>query len=418
MNNQVNMNGLPVAIIGGGPVALAAAAHLVQRKQSFVLFEAGKQVGTSFLDYEHVRLFSPWEYNIDPASKELLLASGWKEPVAKRLPYAGDIFHEYLKPLSELPQLKPYIYLNSEVIAIGRENIDKRKSTGRNKTPFVLHVKSYGKIEVFRAKAVIDASGTWQQQNPIGSGGIYVPGEREALGQIFKGIPDVLKKDKERYLGKKTVVVGSGHSAVNTLINLGRIKQDDSSTSIVWILRKQDISEAFGTPKDKILARFQLGESIQRLVNEGHIEVYTPFHIDGIRQATDLTLNVFGKLDGREEIIFDVDEVVSNTGSRPDFTFLSEVRYDKDPAIECAPKLAEIIYPNKGIVPPHGEGYLRQPEKDFYIIGAKSFGRASTFFLTTGYEQARSVVAYLAGDMPSSKEIQITLPSQWYEGME
>lgn len=418
MKNQNSMSSLPVAIIGGGPVGLAAAAHLIQRQQSFVLFEAGEHVGTSFLDYGHVRLFSPWEYNLDPASKAFLLEAGWAEPVAKRLPYARDIVHEYLKPLSELAQFKPHIHLSSEVMAVGREDIDKRKSAKRNETPFVLYVKSQGSIKEFRARAIIDASGTWQQQNPIVSSGVSLPNELEVSHQICYGIPDVLKKDKERYLGKRTVVVGSGHSAINVLINLGKLKQEDPSTSIVWILRKQHVSEAFGTPKDKILGRFQLGESIQRLVNYGAVEVFTPFQIKDIRRSSDLSLEILGIMDGNKKMVSQVDEIISNTGSRPNFNILREVRHNFDAAIECAPKLAEIIYPKKGIVPPHGEEYLRQPEKDFYIIGAKSFGRASTFFLTTGYEQARSVVAYLTDDISASKEIKITLPSQWYEGLE
>lgn len=418
MNNQNNISSLPVAIIGGGPIGLAAAAHLVQRHQPFILFEAGNHVGTSFLDYGHVRLFSPWEYNLDPASKTFLLEAGWSEPVAKRLPYARDIVNEYLKPLSELPKFKPYIHLSSEVIAVGREDIDKRKSAKRNETPFVLHVKSNGKIEEFRARAIIDASGTWQQQNPIVSSGYHLSSELEASSQIFYGIPDVLKKDKERYLGKRTVVVGSGHSAINVLINLGKLKQEDPSTSIVWILRKQHVAEAFGTPKDKILGRFQLGESIQRLVNDGDVEVFTPFQIKDIKRSSHLSMDIIGVMDGNEKVIPQINEIISNTGSRPNFNFLREIRYSHDAAIECASRLAEIIYPKKGIVPPHGEEYLRQPEKDFYIIGAKSFGRASTFFLTTGYEQARSVVSYLTGDMDAAKEIEITLPAQWYEGVE
>lgn len=414
MSNAEKMKTLPVAIIGGGPVGLAAAAHLVKQGQSFLLFESGPQVGTSFLDYAHVRLFSPWEFNIDPASKELLLESGWKEPVAKRLPYAGDIYSQYLKPLSELSQMSPFIHVNSEVLAVSRENIDKRHAEGRNETPFVLHVKSQNKVEIFHARAVIDSSGTWQQQNPINSSGIYLPSEKEASHQIFYGIPDVLKKHKDRYMGKKTVVVGSGHSAINTLINLGKIKQEEPSTSIVWVLRKQQVSEVFGSAKDKILARFQLSESIQRLVNEGQIDVYTPFKITGIHQTSESSLEIEGLMDNNRTVISSVDEIISNTGSRPNFDFLREIRYDSDPTIECSPKLTEIIYPKKGIVPAHGEEYLRQPEENFYIIGAKSFGRASTFFLTTGYEQARSVVSSLIGDEVAAKEIHITLPKQWY----
>lgn len=412
------MNNLPVAIVGGGPVGLSAASHLVERKQSFLLFESGEQVGTNFLDYAHVPLFSPWEYNMDPVSKQLLKESGWQEPLLKGFPSAGDVLHEYIKPLSELAYFKPLIHLNSEVIAIGRENKDKSKSTDRNKTPFILHVNCSGEIKTFLAKAVIDASGTWQQQNPIGAGGIHAPGEKYASKHIFYGIPDILNKHKERYIGKRTIVVGSGHSAVNTLINLSQLKRKNTNTTIVWILRKQDVSDIFrtqkeSTEKNKMLGVSKLEKQIEALVNKGYIEVYTPFFINEIRQKNNV-VEVRGKLEKDQQIITNVDEIISTTGSRPNFNFLSEIRFNSNPEVDCAPKLAKIINPEKGIVPAHGEELLRQPEEDFYIIGAKSFGRASTFFLTTGYEQARSVVSYLTGDIKSSQQIKITLPSLWY----
>src|SRR5699024_11883075 len=77
---------------------------------------------------------------------------------------------------------------------------------------------------------------------------------------------------------------------------------------------------------------------------------------------------VLGKLGKEEQIITNVDEIISTTGSRPNFKFLRVIRFDRDPAIECAPKLVDIINPQKGIVPPHGEERLRQPEEGFYII--------------------------------------------------
>ena len=76
---------LPVAVIGAGPVGLAAAAHLLSRGLEPLIFEAGDEVGASVRGWGHVRVFSPWEYNIDPAAEELLVASGWKAPAAGSL---------------------------------------------------------------------------------------------------------------------------------------------------------------------------------------------------------------------------------------------------------------------------------------------------------------------------------------------
>jgi len=56
---------LPVAIIGAGPVGLAAAAHLLRRGETPLVFEAAPSVGAAILEWGHVRLFSPWRYLID-----------------------------------------------------------------------------------------------------------------------------------------------------------------------------------------------------------------------------------------------------------------------------------------------------------------------------------------------------------------
>lgn len=40
----------------------------------------------------------------------------------------------------------------------------------------------------------------------------------------------------------------------------------------------------------------------------------------------------------------------------------------------------------------------------------KSYGRAPTFLMLTGYEQVRSVVALLDGDEAAAREVQLLLP--------
>ncbi|KLV15371.1 glutamate synthase, partial [Niallia circulans] len=59
---------LPIAIIGAGPVGLAAAAHLIQYKQKVIVLEAGTEVGANILTWKHIKLFSQWKYNIDKAA--------------------------------------------------------------------------------------------------------------------------------------------------------------------------------------------------------------------------------------------------------------------------------------------------------------------------------------------------------------
>ena len=89
-----------VAVIGAGPIGLAAAAHLVRRGIGVEVFEAGASVATHLESYAHVRLFSPWRYNVDSAARELLQDAGWSMPTPDGLPTAGELVEHYLQPLA------------------------------------------------------------------------------------------------------------------------------------------------------------------------------------------------------------------------------------------------------------------------------------------------------------------------------
>src|SRR5690606_30704756 len=130
----------------------------------------------------------------------------------------------YLKPLSELATIKPHIVLDAKVISVGRKNMDKTKSHGRDRVPFVIQVQRKNGIEQHEVKAVIDASGTWSAPNPIGSGGTYAIGEVEQGDKIFYGIPDILDRLSSRYGNKKVLVVGGGHSAIQVILELDKLK--------------------------------------------------------------------------------------------------------------------------------------------------------------------------------------------------
>ncbi len=115
----------------------------------------------------------------------------------------------------------------------------------------------------------------------------------------------------------------------------------------------------------------------------------------------------------REQLLPPVDEIIVATGFRPDLSLLSELRIALDPATQSAVLLAPMIDPNEhscGTVRPHGALELAHPEDGFFIVGMKSYGRAPTFLLMTGYEQVRSVVASLAGDWDAAKRVELVLP--------
>ncbi|MEM7532545.1 MAG: FAD-dependent oxidoreductase [Chloroflexota bacterium] len=413
---------LPIAIIGGGPIGLAAAAHLHERGESFVLYEAGASVGESILSWGHVKLFSPWAYNVDAASVKLLEANGWQMPDPEVLPTGQELVEDYLQPLANVPELKPHIKLNSKVTFVGRKGLDKMKTADRDDRPFVLHIEHQVEgdgdseqtwVERVEAGAIIDASGTWSNPNPLGSGGVMAIGEDAVKNHILYGIPDVLGRHRTRYAGKHVLVVGSGHSAMNALLELKLLKDEEPETQITWAIRKEHLHTIFGGGADDALAaRGELGSLTKSLVDNGTVTLLTPFFIHEIEQDGE-TLNVVGSLGEEDKTVTAVDEIITSTGARPDFSFLREVRVQGDAALESVPELAQLIDPNIhscGTVRPHGEKELRQQEKDFYVIGMKSYGRAPTFLLATGYEQARSVVAGLVGDWEAAERVELNLP--------
>jgi len=404
---------LPVAVIGGGPVGLAAAAHLAFRKIPFILFEAGQSVGQNFLSWQHVRVFSPWKYNIDKAAEELLSQTDWRAPDKEGLPTGGELVEKYFIPLSQHISIAPHIQLNAKVLSVGRKGLDKMKTAGREDKPFSIKVNQGGTINYFEARAVIDATGTWNQPNPIGSGGVYAEGELRFKDHIFYGIPNVKGDALDRYKNKNILVVGGGHSAINALLDLADVQQEFPATQLHWVLRKNDISSVYGgKEEDALEARGALGIRIEKLVNSGKLSVYTPFHILKLKEHNK-SIQVEGDLHGTATLIPDIDEIISNTGSRPDLDMIREVRIDLDASLESVFDLAELIDPNIhscGTVRPHGEKELRHPEKGFYIVGSKSYGRAPTFLMATGYEQVRSIVAYLDGDIEAAERVELDLP--------
>ena len=402
---------LPVAIIGGGPVGLAAAAQLAARKQPFLLFEAGNEVAASVRSWGHVTLFSPWQYNIDAAAKTLLEQTEWQEPNGDEIPSGDELIDLYLKPLAELEQIKPFIYTNHPVIALTRQNNDKMKSKGRNDQPFVIYTEVQGELKTFQARAVLDATGTWGNPNPAQGNGVWLPSEKALAERIDYRIPNV-GVNASLYSNKKVAVIGGGHSAINSLLNLAELKKQSPDTDITWILRKENVEMAYGGEQnDELMARGALGSRIRQLVDEGKIHVVTPFFISSLKETG--KISIMGTQRGEKIVLDGFDRLVVNTGSRPDYSINEEIRLTIDSATESVTALASLIDPNEhscGTVEAHGEATLRQPEQGFYVVGAKSYGRAPTFLMATGYEQVRSIVAFLAGDQESVKRVELSLP--------
>lgn len=418
---------LPIAIIGAGPIGLAAAAHLTERKQPFVVLESGGTVASAIESWQHVKLFSTWQYNLDRAAQRLLESQGeagaipWERPRATQLPTGRELIDTYLAPLAAHPAIAPHLRFRHRVTAITRASItggsfDKTRTTGREAQPFLVRFTTpNGEGEVL-ARAVIDATGTWHSPNPVGRSGIPAIGEAAARKRatVTAPLPDPLGAERARFAGKRILVLGSGHSAATTLIALGRLRQQEPSTEILWGIRAvADANRLFGGgAADELPARGQLGVSLRRLVDSGAATLVEGVSVTALTAEAGnaphpLTVDL---ADGRT---LQVDLLVPATGFRPDHSITSELRLALDDPTEAPIAIGSLIAPefhSCGTVPAHGATALAHPERNFYTVGAKSYGRAPTFLLATGYEQVRSVAAELSGDGEAARAVHLSLP--------
>jgi thioredoxin reductase len=411
LNSTAQQTMLPVAVIGGGPIGLAAAAHLLERGLEPVLFEAGSTVVGAPLDWGHVQMFSPWRYNIDRACRAMLELHGWTPPDADRLPTGRELVERYLQPLANLPELSPHVRLNTTVTGIARAHAGKVRDAGRDQQAFDVRFKdAHGKEGRLLARAAIVATGTWAHPNPAGASGLPALGEASAADHIRYGMPDVLGADRGRYAGKRVLVVGSGHSAIGTLINLAVLAEQAPMTRVLWAARNTDLTRAYGGGvADQLPERGALGQRLRAHVERGHITLLAPFAVSKICATDEDGLNVLDD-DGRS---IKAEELVVATGLRPDLSILREVRTSLDPALECPRVLAPLIDPNIhscGSVRPHGAMELEQPDTGLFLAGMLSYGRAPTFLLATGYEQVRSIAAFVAGDIEAARRVELDLP--------
>jgi len=400
---------LPVAVLGAGPVGLAAATHLYARGLPALVLEAGERVGSSVREWGHVRLFSPWRYVVDPEARCLLERHGWRHPDPEAHPTGAELVRDYLEPLASLPEVAPLLRLGHRVTSVTRLGHDRMKTAGRERAPFLVVAEGPDGEVRLRARAVIDATGTWSSPNPLGAGGVPAAGERENSGRVRYGIPDALGRERGRYAGRRTLVVGSGHSAFNAVIDLAALAEEARGTQVLWAVRRLEAGQMFGGGgADALSERGALGARARDLVARKGVGFITGFAVERLEADGD-GLAVVAE-DGRRVV---VDEVVAATGYRPDLGLTRELRLDLDPVTEAPVRLAPLIDPNVhscGTVPPHGEAELAHPEPGYYAVGMKSYGRAPTFLMLTGYEQVRSVIAFLAGDLEAAGRVELVLP--------
>lgn len=401
-----------IAILGGGPTGLEAALVAADAGYPFTLYEAGDAVAAHVRDWGHVRLFSPWELNVSPRARRRLAAAG-AEPPSEGCPTGAELVERALAPLAELPEIAPRLRLGTRIQAVSRQGTLKHEEIGtgvRGQRPFrLLLANGDGGESLETADAVLDCTGSYTVPNTLGDGGIPALGEGALAargGLLVRRIPNVAEEAAE-WAGKTVLLVGAGHSAQTAVRDLAELAENHPGTRVLWALRSTE-PELRPFDDDALPERAHLMARAGELMagSSPAVEVIPGVVVERVIVTGDedgppvhVTLRSLGSAGGEGTTVA-VDRVLALTGSVGDHTLYRQLQVHECYATSGPMKLAAALLgeSNGGdclAQESHGAETLANPEPGFFILGAKSYGRNSTFLMRTGWQQVEEVFGLL-----------------------
>lgn len=391
-----------VAILGGGPIGLETLLACREKSLNAALYERNT-IGANVAQWQHVTLFSPFEINHSTRGSRRLKQEGYEVPAAEALLTGAEFLEHYMKPLAELPDIKNCIHQNTTVQQVGRERVLKGDLIGsetRKESRFRLLLSAGNNSSIATADYVIDCTGTFNNHNWLGSGGIPCPGEREFGERISYRLPDVLGVDRNTYQNKSTLVIGSGYSAATNLVALADLAAEHPKSKVYWMVRHRREQPITPIAEDRLEQRVRLTERANQLAVEDSPVTFIQGAVVNSISDSDLPqgeLRVeFQSLPEATPTELIVDNIIANVGFRPDRTLNEELQVHECYATHGPMKLAATLMGETSAdcltQASHGVATLKSPEPNFYILGSKSYGRSSKFLLKVGLEQVEEVV--------------------------
>ncbi len=407
---MTNSSGNRIAILGAGPISLEAALYARYLGYQANVYELDR-VAANVLRWGHVRMFSPFALNCSTLGLAALSAQdpSYRAPDDDELSTGREWADRYLIPLSQTDLLADSIHENTTVIAVGREHVLKGDLIGGRKratVPFRLILRDKNGERAESADIVIDATGVFNNPNWSGRGGLPALGEQTARTHIEHQLPDILGTQRRNYEGRRTLVVGSGYSAATAVVALASLAESARQTRCTWVTRSANGSDGAGPirriPHDRLPERDSLARAANALAatNDGAITHWPDTTIEAIvHDANTQTFTV--RLAGHHAGEHQFDRVIANVGYRPDARIYEELQVHQCYATGGPMKLAAALVGQSSAdcldQTSHGPETLRNPEPNFFILGAKSYGRNSNFLFSIGLQQIRDLFTIIAG---------------------
>jgi hypothetical protein len=390
-----------LAILGAGPIGIEAALYAAAVGHSVTLYERGPVPAANVADWGHVRLFTPWRMDTTPLGIETLRKHDrWPEFPADVCPSGAEFREHYLVPLTQVPPLAGRVKLETTVLRVGREHHHKSDAIGKPERAagaFRLLVETTGgEQRIDHDDVVLDCTGTYGHHRWAGRGGIPAPGENRLEDQIFYTVPDPLQRDRHRFADKHTLLLGCGHSAATFLKDVDQLHLTHPKTKVTWAIRKPG-QALKAMESDPLPSRRHLIEAALRFAETPPpwLTFLNGAGVELIRQEHgQFTVTLAHTTPGRHTVT--CDNLVALVGYAPDTGLYDQLQIHSCYATAGPMKLAAALLGESSedcltAGATLGPDILRNPEPDFYILGAKSYGTSSNFLLQTGHKQVRDV---------------------------
>lgn len=393
-----------IVIIGAGPVGLEAALYGAMLGHEVRVFER-TEVGGNIRNWGHARMFSPWQMNVTPLGVRKVKTVKWDDDAC---PTGREFCDRYLQPLSESKELREAIFTGTTVVQVGRKRKLKHDSIGdpnRGDTPFRILVRhASGKEVMTEADIVIDASGVYSNSCYMGDGGIPAIGEIANRHRITYGLDDIPGRDRAKYEGKTTLVVGAGHSAATTIVSFKALCEAEPATRAIWAVRANKKTPFDVNGGDPLAERASLTKKANEIAGGScpNIQYLTGHTVEAVAFDTDKNQFEVTLHNGRAPLTMRVDRIIAHVGLGPDNSLYRQLQVHECYATRGPMQLAASLLGEKSAdclaQKSQGADLLRNPEPNFFIIGHKSYGTRPNFLLRVGHEQVRDVFKLIQND--------------------
>ncbi|MBS0207378.1 MAG: FAD-dependent oxidoreductase [Planctomycetes bacterium] len=407
-----------LAVLGAGPVGIEAALYARYLGYDVDVYERG-QVGAHLRLAPNLRRFVPWVQCMTTLGCAALSAQeeSWSRPALTECPTNGEFLERYLAPLAHSDLIVDGLREQCEVVAVGRQSLFKGEHPDepvRIGDSFRLLVRDSSGVErLAAADAVIDCTGVDGTHRWLGTGGVPALGERAAASFSFihYGALDPSEAQSARSAGRRVLVIGAGLAAAASVVSLSG---STPRPQITWLTRRElapNETPVAEIADDPFPARQALARRANQLAAAGdgvrHVPGVTVSAIELLGAAGPMLVHLIG---AREEAI-EVDQIVAGVGGRPDYSWISELHVTCSMTSEVPAAMDRLLAAmaagesTEGLA---GAESLLTTEPDYYVLGAKNFGRRTGFTLPVGHAQVRDLFK-LIGDR-QGLDLYATMP--------